>query len=71
MKKYYVAKEVNGNGEHEVHDEFCFELPGIGRRLFLGEFPSCSDAVVAGRYHFGNVNGCIRCSPACHPLYFP
>lgn len=70
MKKYYILKEADRNGDHIVHDEFCRDLKGIEKRYFLGEYPSCSEAVDAGRIHYYQVIGCILCSPACHPLYF-
>ena len=64
--RYYVNKNAQSNGDHEVHTETCTWLPDVENRLFLGNFTSCYPAVVEAKKHFMQSNGCYFCSNACH-----
>jgi hypothetical protein len=66
MKVYYVNKNPQDNGDHEVHEEGCFKLPKYENRLFLGYFSNCKDAVKEARKYYTKVNGCYYCSIECH-----
>lgn len=66
MEKYYVNKDAQSNGDHEVHDENCDRLPDVINRLYLGEFSSCKSAVIVAKGNYSNANGCFYCSPTCH-----
>lgn len=66
MAKHYVNKNVQSNGDHEVHKEDCSWLPEVHNRIYLGNFESCRPAVQEARKHYGQVNGCYYCSSACH-----
>ena len=66
MSSYYVNKNEQSNGDHEVHKEGCSYMPESQNRIYLGEFSTCSAAVSAARKHYTNVNGCYYCSYACH-----
>jgi len=66
MKKYYVNKNAQMNGDHEVHTTGCSFLPLEENRIYLGEFSNCARAVNAARNHFTQVNGCYYCSNECH-----
>ena len=66
MKNYYVNKNAQSNGDHEVHAEGCSYLPNSENRIFLGYFSTCSEAVREARNHYSQVNGCYFCSRACH-----
>jgi hypothetical protein len=66
MAKYYVNKNAQSNGDHEVHKADCKYLPLEGNRVYLGDFESCSPAVKKARDHYTQVNGCKTCSSACH-----
>ena len=66
MAFYYVNKNAQANGDHEVHKERCEYMPHPGNRIYLGDFSNCSDAVVEARNHYQQVNGCFYCSRACH-----
>jgi hypothetical protein len=66
MKKYYVNKNAQPNGDHEVHDENCYRLPDVANRLYLGEFSSCKSAVVVANGHYSKADGCYHCSLTCH-----
>jgi len=39
--RYYVNKNAQTNGDHEVHTETCTWLPDVENRLYLGNFTSC------------------------------
>lgn len=66
MKKYYVNKTAQSNGDHEVHNENCLFLPNIENRKYLGIFFSCEEAVREAKKEYSRSNGCYHCSNACH-----
>ena len=66
MASYYVNKNAQANGDHEVHTTGCTWLPALQNRTYLGEFIACSTAVTEARKHYTKVNGCYFCSNACH-----
>jgi len=66
MAKYYVNKNAQPTGEHEVHTEDCTQGASPENRLYLGVFSNCQDAVRAARNHYSNVDGCAYCSATCH-----
>lgn len=40
--RYYVNKNAQPNGDHEVHTSSCSFLPAEANRLYLGDFQTCS-----------------------------
>ena len=66
MKKYYVNKNPQSNGDHEVHHEGCSYMPNRENCIYLGYHASCSSAVNTARKHLPQVNGCYYCSRECH-----
>ncbi|MDN3695689.1 hypothetical protein QWZ06_27400 [Chryseobacterium tructae] len=66
MKKYYVNKNAQSNGDHEVHNENCYRLPTIDNRKYLGTFSSCKEAVKEAKKDYPQSNGCYYCSQDCH-----
>ena len=66
MPYYYVNKNQQANGDHEVHDGGCSWLPKSENRIYLGNFTTCGPAVTEARKYYGQVNGCAHCSPLCH-----
>lgn len=66
MAKYYVNKNAQDNGDHEVHKETCKRLPDKENRLYLGDFASCRGAVQEAKKHYAKADGCFYCSPECH-----
>lgn len=64
--KYYVNKNAQSNGDHEVHTENCYFLPNPENRKYLGEFSNCSDAVKEAKKSYSKSNGCKTCSNSCH-----
>lgn len=66
MASYYVNKQAQTNGDHEVHTSTCSFLPSKENRLYLGEFDSCQPAVEEAKKHFEQSNGCASCSSECH-----
>jgi hypothetical protein len=49
MPQYYVNKNAQENGDHEVHEETCAYLPAPANRVALGWHPSCHGAVAEAR----------------------
>lgn len=66
MASYYVNKNAQPNGDHEVHRDGCAWMPAPGNRQYLGDFSSCAPAVAAAKKFYQQSNGCAHCSPACH-----
>lgn len=63
---YYVNKNAQSNGDHEVHKYGCRYLPHPSNRIYLGDFISCHSAVNEAKRYYSQVNGCYYCSRDCH-----
>lgn len=66
MSDYYVNRNAQSNGDHEVHEDNCQYLPSPDNRIYLGNFTNCQDAVEAAKKYYNQVNGCYFCSRPCH-----
>ncbi|HET9226222.1 MAG TPA: hypothetical protein VFR31_06120 [Thermoanaerobaculia bacterium] len=66
MALYYVNKNAQSNGDHEVHEQGCSFMPATENRKYLGSFSNCRDAVREAKKHYSQVNGCYYCSNDCH-----
>ncbi|MEA2016622.1 MAG: hypothetical protein U9O59_08005 [Actinomycetota bacterium] len=66
MPDYYVNKQEQENGDHEVHEYNCSWLPKEENRKYLGYFSDCHDAVRKAKERYSQSNGCKYCCPACH-----
>lgn len=66
MPSYYVNKNAQLNGDHEVHVSGCIFMPAPENRIYLGEFSSCKPAVTQAKQHYNQVNGCYYCCNSCH-----
>lgn len=64
--KYYVNKQAQSTGEHEVHREDCNHLPDIFNQEFVGNFYHCRDAIAEVKKKYKEVDGCFHCCPECH-----
>ena len=66
MANYYVNKNAQTGGEHEVHRTGCDWMPKAENRIYLGDFANCKDAVTAAKNHYNDVDGCYYCCNDCH-----
>lgn len=67
MPRYYVNKNAQDNGDHEVHRLGCSYFPNPANVQFLGIYDSCFPAVrKAKSIGYYKANGCYYCSRACH-----
>lgn len=66
MPRYYVNRQAQSTGEHEVHKADCSWLPSEENRKYLGVFDSCRAAVREAGKHYSKVDGCRWCSKECH-----
>lgn len=66
MANYYVNKNAQSSGDHEVHKSGCSFMPKSENRIPLGDFASCYGAVAAAKKIYPTADGCATCSPACH-----
>ena len=65
-KHYFVNKNAQSTGEHEVHAEGCSYMPEILNREDLGYFENCKDAIKKARECYKDVDGCFYCCNECH-----
>ena len=45
MASYYINKNAQANGDHEVHKSGCSYMPNSENIKYLGDFNNCDDAV--------------------------
>ncbi len=66
MYSFYVNKNPQSTGEHEVHQQGCSYMPAPQNCKDLGLFTSCHGAVIEAKKYYSNVDGCYYCSRPCH-----
>lgn len=66
MDNYYVNKNAQSNGDHEVHKGSCIWLPDVDNRIYLGYFSNCRDAMREAKKYYSDVDGCYYCCEECH-----
>ena len=66
MARYYVNKNPQTNGDHEVHTASCNRIPKVENRIYLGDFSNCEKAVKKAKEHYKKSNGCFYCSRDCN-----
>ncbi|MBN4047346.1 hypothetical protein JYU05_02275 [bacterium AH-315-P13] len=66
MANYYVNKNAQSNGDHEVHKHGCSFMPEVENRIYLGDYDNCEDAVEKAKETYSKSNGCYYCSNECH-----
>ena len=64
--RYYVNKNAQANGDHEVHTSSCSRLPLEDNRLYVGDHASCGPAVAQAKRTYPKSNGCYYCSRPCN-----
>ncbi len=64
--KFYVNKNAQSNGDHEVHRLTCSWLPEQENRKYLGNFNTSEEAVAEAKKFYSQVNGCYYCCPETH-----
>lgn len=65
-KKYYVNKNAQANGDHEVHTTGCSYMPLESNKIYLGLYENCFSAIRKAKEYYTKVNGCYYCCNACH-----
>lgn len=66
MADYYMNKNAQKSGDHEVHEAGCDWMPNSENQLYLGNFTSCRGAVKKAKEYDSHADGCKHCSLACH-----
>lgn len=66
MASYFVNKNPQPNGDHEVHVAGCSYFPAPGNAKYLGDYSNCRPAVQKAKETYPQSNGCAFCSPECH-----
>lgn len=64
--RFYVNKNTQSNGDHEVHLATCSWLPEPESRQYLGDFATSQQAVCEAKKYYDQVNGCYYCCPESH-----
>lgn len=65
MPNYYVNKNPQPSGQHEVHETTCNRGALPQNQKDLGWHSSCSGAVTLAKTHYPTADGCEYCSKAC------
>ena len=66
MSAYYVKPPLSSDKKHVLHRQGCHWMGPISVCRHVGNHASCHGALrIAKRFH-RDVNGCVRCAPACH-----
>lgn len=66
MARYYVNRQAQLNGDHEVHKQGCSFMLLPENRFYLGDFLTCGPAKQEAKKRYPQSDGCFYCSPACH-----
>lgn len=66
MQAYYVNRNEQETGEHEVHKYGCYRMPQLQNKIFLGYFLNAKDAVREAKRYYNNVDGCYYCCSEAH-----
>lgn len=70
MPSFYVNKNAQSNGDHEVHEDTaiaCSNAPHPSNRVPLGTYADCRGAVAAAKNRgYRTADGCKFCALACH-----
>lgn len=64
--RFYVNRNAQPNGDHEVHRCTCAWLPDPQNRLYLGDFLYSSQALAAAKRYYTRADGCAYCCPEIH-----
>jgi len=64
--RFYVNKNAQANGDHEVHRATCSRLPEAENRQYLGDYATSQEAVREAKKYYGRSNGCYYCCPETH-----
>ena len=57
MTRYYVNKNAQSNGDHEVHKTGCTFMPDPVNKLYLGDFTTCAPAIREAKKTYSKYNG--------------
>ena len=61
--EFYVNKNPQSNGEHEIHKQGCSHMPLPENRVYLGKFFNSEAAIAKAREIYPSINGCYYCTP--------
>jgi hypothetical protein len=66
MPSYYVNRNAQPNGDHEVHETGCTQGADAANQMALGFHSSCHGAVTEAKETYPTANGCAYCCEACN-----
>lgn len=66
MPNFYVNKNAQFDGFHEVHESECTQGANPEDQVDLGWHLNCHDAVLKAREIFDKVDGCAYCCEGCN-----
>lgn len=65
---FYINRNEQLTGEHEIHRENCVYLPEIENRLYLGYFYDPKQALLEAEKLYSKVDGCYWCCNEIHKM---
>jgi hypothetical protein len=66
MPSFFVNRNPQITGDHDVHRLGCSQLPSHSTRQFLGEFLTCHIAIAEAKRFYPRSSGCNICLPECY-----
>lgn len=66
MATYYVNKNAQSSGDHEVHVSTCSYIPDADNRKHLGTYDNCKDAVTEAKKTYAHADGCYYYCKPCN-----
>lgn len=65
MKYYYINKNAQANGDHEIHTTGCSHAPLLENRVGIGYYDNDYQALAAAKAEWpdSKINGCAYCCP--------
>lgn len=68
MNFYYLNKNAQPTGEHEVHKSGCYRMPEEENCIYLGLFSNAIKAVEKAKTMYSDaiIDGCYYCSEEAH-----
>ncbi|MBE8182381.1 MAG: hypothetical protein HAW61_02515 [Candidatus Portiera sp.] len=67
-REYFINRNAQSTGEHEIHVKGCSYFPQPGNAISLGVHNSCTAAKQAAKraHPDWKVDGCAYCLSECH-----
>lgn len=63
---YYLNRNAQSTGEHEIHKQNCYRRPQPQNEIYLGYFYDAKHALIEAKKYYTYVDGCYYCCSEIH-----